>query len=168
MPPLNFREKVQTAKHSLDQNWRQTYLISSSDLERNQLSLQATFVKCTIKKNLYQCNSRNTLRSHERQQWQLGPPRVFRSHLRYRPLEPSERRSMKGIFRVPRGGGGVGGWESPPGALNVFPWSPEPHRFVSWSPNIILLQRLEPSKRLLRSQKPQILKFRHSCTQIAS
>ena len=26
-----------------------------------------------------------------------------------------------------------------PGALKCFPWSPEPHRFVAWSPNIILL-----------------------------
>ena len=36
--------------------------------------------------------------------------------------------------RVPKVGGGRS-----PGALKFFPWSPEPHRFVAWSPHIILL-----------------------------
>ena len=49
---------------------------------------------------------------------------------------------MGGIFpvkhsclynRVPkRAGGGGGGVGQSPGAVNFFPWSPEPHRFVSF------------------------------------
>ena len=56
-------------------------------------------------------------------------------------------------------------WGRSPGGPKFFPWTPEPHHFVVSSPNTLLLQSLEPSKRLLRSPQPQILQFGHSSTQ---
>ena len=50
------------------------------------------------------------------------------------------------------------------GALKILPRSPEPHLFGAWSPNVILLQSLEPSKSLLQSPESQILAFKHANT----
>ena len=81
--------------------------------------------------------------------------------------------SIKAIYQGPkkkkRGGWGGGGraWgvsDRSIGALKILPRSPEPHLFGAWSPNVILLRSLEPSKSLLQSPESQILAFKHAST----